>query len=298
MRHSPEALLAFAEAATLGSFSAAARKLGKRQSTISEAIANLEIDLGLTLFDRSTRQPTLTDAGRAMFTQVRRVLDASEQMDRLAAQMAGGLEARLTLVVSDTYQSDRYEQTLATLEQRYPDLELECLIAEHEDVVDIIQLGRAQFGLVAAQAAYPADIGSATIAEQSEIGLFVGLQHPLARYGDEEVPHAILREARELRLNTFVDPTGPRTDAVPVRSLRRWSAPSYLMLLEMAVLGFGWTELPRWLVDHFAADRLHEVHARGWPRHVPVDAVWSRRRPLGQAGAWLLETMLAGATKP
>ncbi|MDF6705710.1 LysR family transcriptional regulator, partial [Escherichia coli] len=48
MRQSPEALLAFAEAATLGSFSAAARKLGKRQSTISEAIANLEIDLGLT----------------------------------------------------------------------------------------------------------------------------------------------------------------------------------------------------------------------------------------------------------
>jgi DNA-binding transcriptional LysR family regulator len=135
MRHSPEALLAFAEAAALGSFSAAARKLGKRQSTISEAIGNLEIDLGLTLFDRSTRQPTLTEAGHAMLTQVRRVLDASEQMDRLAAQMAGGLEARLTLVVSDTYQSDRYEQTLAALEQRFPELELECLIAEHEDVV-------------------------------------------------------------------------------------------------------------------------------------------------------------------
>ncbi|WP_347316024.1 LysR family transcriptional regulator, partial [Ralstonia pseudosolanacearum] len=116
MRHSPEALLAFAEAAALGSFSAAARKLGKRQSTISEAIGNLEIDLGLTLFDRGTRQPTLTEAGRAMLAQVRRVLEAGEQMDRQAAQLAGGLEARLTLVVSDTYQSDRYEQTLAALE--------------------------------------------------------------------------------------------------------------------------------------------------------------------------------------
>ncbi len=55
MRHSPEALTAFAEAATLGSFSAAARKLGKSQSTVSSAIANLEIDLGLSLFDRSSR---------------------------------------------------------------------------------------------------------------------------------------------------------------------------------------------------------------------------------------------------
>jgi len=35
------------------------------------------------------------------------------------------------------------------------------------------------------------------------------------------------------------------------------------------------------------------VCARGWPRRVPVDAVWSRKRPLGQAGAWLLDTMLA-----
>lgn len=293
MRHSAEALVAFVEAATRGSFSAAARKLGKRQSTISEAIANLEIDLGLVLFDRSTRQPTLTEAGRAMLAQVQRILEASERMDRLAAQIAGGQEVRLTLVVSDTYQSDRYEQTLAALEQRFPDLELECLIAEHKDVLDLIQQDRAQLGLVAAQPAYPPDIGAATIAEQSEIGLFVGRQHPLAAYGNDEVPHKVLRDERELRLNTFVDPTDTRIESHPVVSNRRWSAPSYLMLLEMAVLGFGWAELPRWLVEHFASQRLHEVRARGWPRRVPVDAVWSRRRPLGQAGAWLLETLLA-----
>jgi DNA-binding transcriptional LysR family regulator len=294
MRHSPEALLAFAEAASLGSFSAAARKLGKRQSTISEAIATLEIDLGLTLFDRTTRQPTLTEAGRAMLAQARRILDASEQMDRLAAQIAGGQEVRLAVVVSDTYQSDRYEETLAALEQRFPDLELEYLIAEHEDVLDLIQQDRAQLGLMAARAAYPPDIGAATIAEQSEIGLFVGRQHPLAAHGDAEVPHAALRDARELRLNTFADPSGATTDAHSVRSARCWSTPSYLMLLEMAVLGFGWAELPRWLVDYFAAGRLHEVRARGWPRRVPVDAVWSRKRALGPAGAWLLETMLGG----
>ncbi|MGD7338415.1 LysR family transcriptional regulator [Ralstonia pseudosolanacearum] len=293
MRHSPEALLAFAEAAALGSFSAAARKLGKRQSTISEAIGNLEIDLGLTLFDRGTRQPTLTEAGRAMLAQVRRVLEAGEQMDRQAAQLAGGLEARLTLVVSDTYQSDRYEQTLAALEARFPDLELECLIAEHEDVVDLIRQDRAQFGLVASQPAYPPDIGAATISEPSEIGLFVGRQHPLARHGDAETPHADLRAARELRLNTMVALGGARTEGPDVGSVRRWSAPSYIMLLEMAALGYGWTELPRWMVERFAADRLHAVRARGWPRRVPVDAVWSRKRPLGKAGAWLLETMLA-----
>ncbi|HCU2193477.1 TPA: LysR family transcriptional regulator, partial [Klebsiella variicola] len=52
MRYSPEALTAFVEAVDCGSFSAAARRLRKSQSTISTAIANLEADLGVTLFDR------------------------------------------------------------------------------------------------------------------------------------------------------------------------------------------------------------------------------------------------------
>ena len=63
MHYSPEALTAFVEAAASGSFSAAARRMRKSQSTISTAISNLETDLGLTLFDRSTRQPTLTAQG-------------------------------------------------------------------------------------------------------------------------------------------------------------------------------------------------------------------------------------------
>ncbi|HBX1524924.1 TPA: LysR family transcriptional regulator, partial [Klebsiella pneumoniae] len=56
MRYSPEALTAFVEAVDSGSFSAAARRLRKSQSTISTAIANLEADLGVILFDRATRQ--------------------------------------------------------------------------------------------------------------------------------------------------------------------------------------------------------------------------------------------------
>jgi len=293
MRHSPEALLAFAEAASLGSFSAAARKLGKRQSTISEAIANLEIDLGVALFDRSTRQPTLTEAARALLPEVQRVLEASEAIDQVAARLAGGEEARLTLVVSDTYQSTRYEETLAALEQRFPTLELECQVAEHDDVIDLIQQGRAQLGLMTARSTYPPDIGAATVAEQSEIGLFVGVQHPFADYGDAEVPLAALHETRELRLNTYVAPRGAPIETGLVAGRRFWSAPSYLMLMEMAVAGFGWAELPRWMVYRFARERLVELNARGWPRRVPVDAVWSRSRPLGPAGSWLLEAMLA-----
>jgi DNA-binding transcriptional LysR family regulator len=52
--------------ADTGSFSAAGRKLNRAQSVISYAIANLEAQLGLKLFEREgTREPQLTDVGRA-----------------------------------------------------------------------------------------------------------------------------------------------------------------------------------------------------------------------------------------
>lgn len=70
MRYSPEALKAFVEAVAAGSFSAAARRLRKNQSTISTSIANLEADLGFELFDRSARQPVLTIPGEQVLGYV------------------------------------------------------------------------------------------------------------------------------------------------------------------------------------------------------------------------------------
>jgi Transcriptional regulator len=146
MQYSPESLQAFAEAACLGSFSAAARKLGKSQSTVSEAIARLEIDLGLTLFDRSSRQPQLTEAGHALLGRVEEVLMANDRLGQLAHQLVGGLESRVTLAMSDTYQSAEFEARLAEIDARYPDLEFEWLIAEDSDVLDLVVQGRASLG--------------------------------------------------------------------------------------------------------------------------------------------------------
>ncbi|GGC59409.1 LysR family transcriptional regulator [Undibacterium terreum] len=283
MRHSLESLTMFAEAASLGSFSAAARKLGKQQSTVSEAIANLEIDLGLSLFDRSTRRPTLTEHGKAMLVHAQQIMEANDKMERAANRLAEGLESHLSLVVSDTYQVP-LELVLGDFERRYPDLELECMVAEHTDVVALVQDGRAHLGLVAAQADYPPDIGFQSIAEHSSIGLYVGKQHALA--AEPQLSTAALHRHRELRLNTYAG------DVIQRRRGKAWSSSSYLLLMEMAELGFGWVELPSWIRRRFAADSLVELKGMGWPKSVQVDAVWSRRRGLGPAGSWLLETLV------
>ncbi|TBU94675.1 LysR family transcriptional regulator [Phytopseudomonas dryadis] len=289
MNFSPESLQAFAQAAATGSFSAAARRLGKSQSTVSEAIARLEIDLGVELFVRGPRQLTLTDAGCSLLARVQDVLAASDRLARQAGQLAAGLEAKLTLVLSDAYQSGQYEARLKELDQRYPDLEFECVIAEHGDVLDLVGQGRGNLGLLAAQSSYPPELASASVAGCADFGLFVAHAHPLGQL--PRVGLADLANWRVLRLSSVADQQTPLDD-LPGSGGRCWSAPDYLLLLEMATLGFGWAALPRHLVSTYAEGRLRELPVNGWPKQVPVDVVWSRERPLGPAASWLLERLL------
>lgn len=294
MNLSTEALQAFTQAAACGSLSAAARRLGKSQSTVSEAVARLEIDLGVELFQRGPRRLALTAAGTSLLAHAEAVLAAGDHLARHAARLAQGQEARLTLALSDAYQTRQYEARLLELDQRFPDLEFECLIAEHADVLDLVSQGRAQLGLLAAQSAYPPDIAHASVASNAEFGLFVAPGHPLAEL--PRVTSADLAQWRALRLSSVAASEAPADD-LPGSDVRNggrcWSAPDYLLLLEMAGLGFGWTALPRQLVSGYGNGRLQELALDGWPRRVPVDAVWSRQRELGPVSAWLLERLLA-----
>src|SRR5262245_17421153 len=77
-----------------GSFAGAARKLGRATSVISYAIANLEAQLGLSLFDRrSTRRPRLTEAGQAVLGEARTVAHGIDGLRAKARGLLGGLEA-------------------------------------------------------------------------------------------------------------------------------------------------------------------------------------------------------------
>lgn len=284
MNISPEALEAFAYTTSTGSFSAAARRLGKSQSTISEAIARLEIDLGVELFVRHTRKLTLTEAGQGLLGHAHEILDAMERLARHAGHLSAGQEAKLTLALSDAYQQGQYEARLTELNERFPDLEFECLIAERADVLDLVSQGRAQLGLLTAHVHYAADIAHARLTHTTEFGVFVACNHVLTQ--PETVKPHDLGRWRALRLSSVAIIDEPNDDPLP-SGHQCWSAPDYLLLLEMAALGFGWAVLPRPLVDAYGHRRLKELSLPGWPRQVSVDLVWSRLRPLGPVATWL-----------
>src|SRR2546426_1020125 len=67
-------LAAFLAVATDRSFSAAARRLHRTQPAISQAVRRIEDELGERLFDRSSRDGTLTEAGRLLQDYAQRLL--------------------------------------------------------------------------------------------------------------------------------------------------------------------------------------------------------------------------------
>lgn len=280
MRYSPEALTAFVEAVACGSFSAAARRLRKSQSTISTAISNLEADLGVALFDRSTRHPTLTPQGEQVLSYVKAILAASNRLDELAISLSDETEARLTFVLSDTLHPDVLEDLLQQFDRRFPHTEFECLIGEDEDVIDLLQKERAQVGLIEARDSYPTEIGSTRLPLQTAMAIYVAPAHPLAAQG--RVTWDELHSWRELRLSTFL-----ASSLEPAKG-QVWSAPNYLLLLSMTVQGLGWCILPCALVDEFAGSgTLVALNIPGWPRAISVDLLWNKKAPPGKAGSWL-----------
>ena len=280
MRYSPEALTAFVEAVACGSFSAAARRLRKSQSTISTAISNLEADLGVALFDRTTRHPTLTPQGEQVLSYVKAILAASDRLDELAISLSDETEARLTFVLSDTLHPDVLEDLLQQFDRRFPHTEFECLIGEDEDVIDLLQKERAQVGLIEARDSYPTEIGSTRLPLQTAMAIYVAPAHPLAAQG--RVTWDELHSWRELRLSTFL-----ASSLEPAKG-QVWSAPNYLLLLSMTVQGLGWCILPCALVDEFAGSgTLVALNIPGWPRAISVDLLWNKKAPPGKAGSWL-----------
>ncbi|RJT24160.1 LysR family transcriptional regulator [Buttiauxella izardii] len=285
MNYSPESLEAFLQAVETGSFSAAARKLKKSQSTVSSAIANLEADLGVTLFDRQSRQPALTEQGKHVLPYIQSIVAASERLNEVSVRLAGNVEPRLSFVLSDVWQTTHHESILQRFSQRFPDIEFECLIAEDEDVIDLIQIGRAHVGVLRVQPRYPLDVTVARLQVGAEMAIFIHRQHELAHLPMVEMD--TLQTVRQLSLSTFTDPMRNKSGG-PM-----WSSPSLLMLLEMAEQGFGWGILPRWLVEQFGHDVLQELPVAGWPQRIDVDVLWSNKTPPGPAGRWMIDQLRA-----
>ena len=290
MKLSLESLQLLVAAADSGSFSAAARVFGKAQSAVSTAIANLEIDLGLTLFDRSGRLPRLTLAGERMVAEARALLAQQGQLQAVAAELAAGVEARLTLAIDDGSLLPWLAPVLEQLAGRYPSLELELLFPMMEDLDEMLLSGRAQLGVGYQGMTTPAALARFGLGQMA-MPLVVAPGHPLAQLAAPAL--ADLGRYRQL----LVTGRQPGVERERFRlSTTIWWAEGDLSVLELVKRGLGWASVPAFLLTDALARgevvRLPDAALPAIPA-LPIELLWPSARALGPAAQWLRQALQA-----
>src|ERR1700733_11847290 len=110
-------LIAVADA---GNFSAAARKVNRVQSAVSQSIQSLEDALELELFNRSSKLPRLTDAGKAIVQDARRIISSTDALRARAKNMASVAEPEISLSIEQVFPSTVLIESLRAFRERFP----------------------------------------------------------------------------------------------------------------------------------------------------------------------------------
>jgi DNA-binding transcriptional LysR family regulator len=132
-------LQTFTAVAEAGSFTAAARLLGMRQSTVSQQIQKLEQRTGRRFVDRDTHRVVLTPDGEVLLDHARAILDTHS---RLQQHLSGApLRGRLRFGASEDFVLSALPDVLAAFMRRHPDVDLQLSAGFSDDLRDAFDGG-------------------------------------------------------------------------------------------------------------------------------------------------------------
>jgi DNA-binding transcriptional LysR family regulator len=109
------------------SFTKAAERLHTVQSGVSSSVRSLERELGTPLFDRTTQRVDLTDAGRALAPEARRVLTAVREARQAVEGAGAGLRGTLELGILFGLTPGNVRASLATFHETFPLVEIKLI---------------------------------------------------------------------------------------------------------------------------------------------------------------------------
>lgn len=290
-------LAVFVALVRAGSFTAAAEALGMTKAMVSQHIARLERELGVTLLLRSTRRMTLTEAGAAFHAACVRILDeaasAIEQVGR-NQDIPGGT---LRLTATGDYGSAVVAPALAEFMRVHPQVQVDLaftdhvsdLIAERFDLA--IRMGRLR----------DSNLRSARLSSFRQ--LVVAAPSYLARKGEPRTPAdlhshdwvALTLLSSPLRW-TFAAPDGSRRT---VRTRQVAQANNVVAAYTLVLYGAGISVLPDYLVtDDIRDGRLVVLLAQYSLPECGIYAVYPGRQPPAKVRAFIEHLRVRLSSQP
>nr|WP_315278998.1 LysR family transcriptional regulator [uncultured Acinetobacter sp.] len=285
MNINQDQLIIFITVMETGSFSAAARQLGKVPSAISMSIANLEIDLDLNLFERVGREPLPTPQAQSLYEKSKQLLIEMKQWKQHAFALSSGLESHLNIVVVSELLHTRWTDYIVLLEQQFPELQINIFSAPQEDALHLLMTQAADLAFMFEREQLQSS--EQFVELKREILVPVAARHsPLAE--SDQVSFEQILQNRQIVVASRDRQIKPEL----LFSKHYWRTDNHHSACSMIKQGLGWGVLPlEMLNDH--PELQHELKILQLLDFTPkfeyfVDLVWSREHQLGAAAHFLI----------
>lgn len=284
-------LRALAAVVDEGSFSAAARRLSRVQSAVSHAMAALERQLGVKVFDRSSRVPTLTPEGRLLLAQARRVLAEADALARTADALGSGLEPLVSIGLDAIFPTPALVALGRGFAREFPRTELRVFTETLSAVSARVRDGSCQLGVVG-PAADTRGLERQHLAEVRLIPV-AAREHPLASHRGR-IASATFGEHVQIILSERGESGGADQGVLSERTWRVVDLGTKLALLRGG-LGFG--NMPEHVVrDDLASGALVRLRPVAWgdDEHLlSLSLVHRTDLAMGPATRWTLDHLRA-----
>lgn len=277
-------LRAVAEA---GSFSAAARKLGRVQAAISQSIDRLEAQLGLRLFDRSGRVPRLTRHGEAIVAAAAKVGGEVDALDDLVEGLKRGAETTLSIIVDVLFPTTSLVAFAQDFAREHPSVELMLFTDVLSAVTTHVREKRSSWG-VAIEDADLADLDHRRIADVRLVPV-AAASHPLAQH-EGSIDNERLTDAVQIVLGEHRQDSERASQDRGVFSRRTWRVVDLATKHAFITGGLGWGQMPEHLVrEEIRTGTLVELRLDAWGAEAPrraLSLVWRRGIVMGPVAKW------------
>jgi DNA-binding transcriptional LysR family regulator len=273
------------------SFSRAAEKMLRTQPALSIAIKKLEEDLGETLFDRSSKSGTLTEAGKILISYAQRMINLRDEAIEAVSELKGMYRGRLTIGANESTSLYMLPKLLMEFRKRHPRIKIEVYRNVSERIPSEVLERNLDFGFLSYDPMHPS-LQSMEV-HRDELVLVVPAKHRLAGakqvtvkdLGEEQfVAHNVKTPARTRIFELFAQNRTPLNICIELATLDT--------IKEFVLLNAGIAILPRLAVqDEIASGKLVEVPVKGMRIEKHLRIVFRREHSLSHAAKSFLEIL-------
>lgn len=271
------------------SFSRAAEKMLRTQPAISIAIKRLEEELGESLFDRSSKNGSLTEAGRILLSYAQRMINLRDEAKDSVKELRGMFRGRLTIGANESTSLYLLPPLLMEYRKRHPNIKIEVFRAVSEKIPLEVSERNLDFGFLSYDPMHP-NLQSIEV-HRDELTLVVPPKHPLAKQkqitvkdlGEEQfVAHNVKTPSRTKIFELFAQHRTPLNICLELATLET--------IKEFVLLDVGIAILPRLAVEaEINSGKLVEVQVKGMKIEKTLRLVYRREASLSHAAKSFLE---------